>query len=99
MTAGLRHKAAKGELHVKLAPGYEYAPDGRIVMSADEAVREAVANVFRRFFELCSVRQVVLSLREDGLLVPRRRAHGQIEWLPAAYSAVHDMLTNPGYLQ
>ena len=30
MTAGLRHKAAKGELHVKLAPGYDYALDGEI---------------------------------------------------------------------
>ena len=97
LTAGLRHKAAKGELHVKLAPGYEYAPDGKIVKSADETVREAVAVVFRRFFELCSVRQVVLSLREDGLLVPRRRGQGQVEWVKATYSAVHDMLTNPTY--
>lgn len=97
LVAGLRHKAAKGELHVKLAPGYDYAPDGEVVMSADEAVREAVANVFRRFFELCSVRQVVLSLREDGLLLPRRRGHGQIEWVKPAYTAVHDMLTNPTY--
>ena len=97
LIAGLRHKAAKGELRIKLAPGYEYAPDGKIAKSADETVREAVANVFARFFELCSVRQVVLSLREDGLLLPRRRSHGQIEWVQATYTAVHDMLTNPIY--
>jgi DNA invertase Pin-like site-specific DNA recombinase len=97
LVAGLRHKAAKGELHLKLAPGYDYAPDGEIVMSADEAVREAVANAFRRFSELCSVRQVVLSLREDGLLQPRRRGQGQIEWIKPTYTAVHDMLTNPTY--
>ncbi len=97
MSAGLRHKAAKGELHVKLAPGYDYAPNGEIVMSADEAVREAVANAFRRFFELCSVRQVVLSLREDGLLLPRRRGQGLIEWVKPTCTAVHDMLTNPTY--
>ena len=36
-------------------------------------------------------------MREDGLLVPRRRGQGQIEWVQAAYSAVHDMLTNPTY--
>ncbi|MGA2928614.1 MAG: recombinase family protein [Solirubrobacteraceae bacterium] len=97
LVAGLKHKAAKGELRLKLAPGYQYAPDGEIVISADEAVREAVATVFRRFFELCSVRQVVLSLREDGLLMPRRRGHGEVEWVKATYSAVHDMLTNPTY--
>ena len=97
LTAGLRHKAAKGELRIKLAPGYQYSPDGKIVTSADEAVREAVATVFARFFELCSVRQVVLSLREDGLLLPRRRGQGQIEWVAATYTAVRDMLTNPIY--
>jgi DNA invertase Pin-like site-specific DNA recombinase len=97
LIAGLRHKAAKGELRIKLAPGYDYGPDGKIVISADETVREAVATVFRRFFELCSVRQVVLSLREEGLLLPRRRGQGQIEWVAATYSAVHDMLTNPTY--
>jgi len=97
LIAGLRHKAAKGELRIKLAPGYEYAPDGTIVITADETVREAVAVVFRRFFELCSVRQVVLSLRDDGLLLPRRRGQGQIEWVGATYTAVRDMLTNPIY--
>ena len=97
MIAGLRHKAAKGELRINLPGGYEYAPDGSVVMSANEAVREAVAAVFARFFELCSARQVTLSLRDDGLLLPKRRGQGRIEWAPAAYSAVHDMLLNPTY--
>jgi DNA invertase Pin-like site-specific DNA recombinase len=97
LIAGLRHKAAKGELRIKLAPGYDFGADDKIVISADETVREAVANVFRRFFELCSVRQVVLSLRDDGLRLPRRRSQGQIEWVQATYTAVRDMLTNPIY--
>ena len=97
LLAGLRHKAAKGELRISVPAGYDYAPDGAIVMSADEAIREAVATVFARFLELCSARQVTLSLRDDGLLLPRRRGQGRIEWVPAAYSAVHDMLTNPTY--
>jgi DNA invertase Pin-like site-specific DNA recombinase len=97
LIAGLRHKAAKGALRIKLPAGFDYAPDGTVMMSADEAVREAVAIVFRRFFELCSVRQTVLSLRDDGLLLPRRREQRQIEWVPAAYTAVHDMLINPTY--
>ena len=97
LLAGMRHKAAKGELRVSLPAGFDYSPDGAIVMSADEAVREAVATVFARFFELCSARQVTLSLRDDGLLLPRRRGQGRIEWVQAAYSAVHDMLTNPTY--
>jgi DNA invertase Pin-like site-specific DNA recombinase len=94
---GLRHKAAKGELRIALPAGYDHAPDGTVVMSADESVREAVRAVFARFFELCSVRQAVLALRDDGLLLPRRRGPGRIEWVPAAYTAVHDMLINPTY--
>jgi hypothetical protein len=50
--------------------GYDYAVDDSFMMSTDEAVREAVRAVFGRFFELCSVRQVALALRDDGLLLP-----------------------------
>jgi DNA invertase Pin-like site-specific DNA recombinase len=97
LLAGLRHKAAKGELRINLPAGYDYGPDGAVVMSPDEAVRHAVAAVFARFFELCSVRQVTLSLRDDGLLLPKRRGAGRSEWAPATYTAVHDMLVNPTY--
>jgi DNA invertase Pin-like site-specific DNA recombinase len=97
LTAGIRHKAAKGELRIPLPAGLDYAPDSGVVMSADEAVREAVRAVFARFFELCSVRQVALALRDEGLLLPRRRGQGRVEWAQATYSAVHDMLINPTY--
>jgi hypothetical protein len=54
--------------------------------------------VFRRFEELGSARQVLLSVREDGLLLPRRRnGSKRITWLTATYPAVHDFLTNPAY--
>jgi DNA invertase Pin-like site-specific DNA recombinase len=97
LIAGMRHKAAKGELRVVLPAGLEYDPAGQPVLCADEAVREAVATVFRRFTELGSARQVMLSMRDDGLELPRRRAGGRIEWLPASYGAVISMLTNPCY--
>ena len=53
--------------------------------------------MFRRFAELGSARQVMLSLRDDGLELPRRRAGGRIEWAPASYGAVIGVLTNPCY--
>ena len=88
LTAGLRHKAARGELRQGLPVGF----------SADVAVVEAIATVFRRFAELGSARQVLLSLREDGLLLPRRPTRtGRISWAAATYPAVHDFLTNPCY--
>ena len=78
LIAGMRHKAAKGELRVALPAGLEYDPAGQPVLCADEAVREAITTVFRRFTELGSARQVMLSMGDDGLELPRcagRRAH------------------------
>src|SRR5512142_3239595 len=86
LTEGLRHKAARGELRQGLPVGLDYDADGRVVITADEAVREAIATVYRRFGELGSARQVLLSLRGDGLLLPRRRnGSRRITWAPASY--------------
>ena len=98
LTEGLRHKAARGELKQGLPVGLDYDEDDRVIITADEAVREAIAVVYRRFGELGSARQVLLSLREDGLLLPRRQnGSRRITWAPASYPAVHDFLTNPAY--
>jgi DNA invertase Pin-like site-specific DNA recombinase len=97
LTAGARHKAAKGELRLALPAGYVYDLDGRVVFSPNEAEREAVATVFRRFAELGSARQVVISLLGDDLGLPRHRPKARIEWAPADTRFVYAMLTNPAY--
>ncbi|MBF6558362.1 MAG: recombinase family protein [Acidimicrobiales bacterium] len=98
LTAGLRHKAARGELRQFLPVGFDYDESGAVVISPDEAVVEAIATVFRRFAELGTARQVLMSLRGDGLLIPRRPTRtGRVNWQPATYPAVHDFLTNPAY--
>ncbi len=98
LTAGLRHKAAKGELRQGIPVGFVYDEDDRVVLDPNEAVIEAIRTVFRRFDELGSARQVMLSLREDNLLLPRRPSGARrISWAPATYPAIHDLLTNPNY--
>lgn len=98
LTAGLKHKATKGELRQGLPVGLDYDEDDRVMLTADEAVREAIVTVFRCFDELGSARQVLMRLREDGVLLPRRANGSQrITWAPATYPAVHDLLTNPAY--
>jgi DNA invertase Pin-like site-specific DNA recombinase len=98
LTAGLRHKAARGELRQFLPVGFDYDETGTVVITPDEAVVEAIATVFRRFAELGTGRQVLLSLRGDGLLLPRRPTRtGRVHWAAATYPAVHDFLTNPVY--
>ena len=100
LTEGLRHKAARGELRQNLPVGLDYDPADTVIITPDEAVREAIATVYRRFAELGSARAVLLSLRGDGLLLPRRAGGsgaGRITWAQASYPAVHDFLTNPAY--
>jgi DNA invertase Pin-like site-specific DNA recombinase len=98
LDAGLRHKAARGDLRQGLPVGFDYDEDGRVVMSPDEAVTEAIATVLRRFAELGTARQVLLSMRGDGLLLPRRSAGARrVRWAEATYPAIHDFLSNPAY--
>jgi hypothetical protein len=74
-----------------LPVGLDYDEDNRVLITADEAVAEAIATVYRRFDELGSARQVLLSLREDGLLLPRRQNGARrVTWAPASYPAVHE---------
>ena len=98
LTAGLLHKAAKGELRQGLPVGFDYDQADNVVMTPDEAVREAIATVFRLFDELGSGRQVMLTMHGEGVLIPRR-ANGsrRIRWAKPSYPAIHDFLTNPAY--
>jgi Resolvase, N terminal domain len=73
LTAGLKLNAAKGELRQGLPVGRDYDEDDKVVLCADEAVREGSSLVFRRFDELGSARQVLIRLRGDGVLLRRVR--------------------------
>jgi DNA invertase Pin-like site-specific DNA recombinase len=98
LTEALRHKAARGELRQLLPVGLDYDDDGTVVLSGDEAVRSAISQVYALFTQLGSARQVMTTLRERGLLLPRRKAGSRrITWAEASYPAVHDLLTNPAY--
>lgn len=98
LTAGLRHKAAKGELRLILPVGFDYDEFGKVVMSPDEAIGESIATVFRRFEELQSARQVMMSMRDDNLQIPRRRPGSiRVGWVTPVYAAIHEFLTNPVY--
>ena len=55
-----------------LPVGFVYDEEDRVLLDPNEAVIEAIATVFRRFDESGSARQVMLSLVEDNVLIPRR---------------------------
>lgn len=98
LTAGRRHKAPKRELRLLLPIGLDYDERDAVILSGDEAVRAAISEVFPRFGHMSSARQVVLSLRGDGLLLQRRQpGNTRVTWVPATYRAVHEILVKPAY--
>ena len=97
----LKAKARRGEIFLTVAVGYVKSRHDRIEMDPDKRVREALALVFKRFSELQSIRQVHLSLRNEGILLPAvchaREAGRSIVWKLPVYNTVHHILTNPIY--
>ena len=93
-------KAGRGALRFQLPPGYCWGEDDRIEIDPDERVQAAIRLVFDKFGELGSARQVFLWLRLTGLQVPvvrRNSAICRIDWRPAAYHNVTELLHNPTY--
>jgi DNA invertase Pin-like site-specific DNA recombinase len=98
LTGARLHKASKGELRLLVPVGLDYDKNDKIVLAGDEAVRAAIAEVFARFRSLSSARQVLLSLRADGLKLPHRKpGEDKVSWREATYRAVHEILTKPAY--
>ena len=97
----LKQKARRGELFLTVAVGYAKAGRDRIEKAADLRVREAIGLVFTRFAEMQSIRQVHLSLRNEGIVLPSissSRDGGRTTlWKLPVYNTVHHILTNPIY--
>ena len=98
LRGGSLHKAGKGELRLPLPAGYQYDARGRVGVTPDEAVADAIATVFSYFDQLSSARQVMLRLLEEDRKLPRRATSDhQVRWAKATYKAIHEILTNPCY--
>ncbi len=84
LRGGSLHKAGKGELRLPLPAGYEYDEQGRVRITPDEAVADAIATVFAYFEQLASARQVMLRLLEEDRRLPRRATGDrQVRWATA----------------
>ena len=93
-------KAARGELRFTLPPGYCWGESGRIEIDPDERVAGPIRLVFEKFRDLGSSRQVYLWFLAAGLSLPvvrRNAVTRHIEWRPAAYHTVHQVLKSPIY--
>ncbi|MEM9942058.1 MAG: recombinase family protein [Planctomycetota bacterium] len=95
-------KAKRGELIVAVPVGFlktgsKRTHDQRIEKDPDLRVQEAIALIFKKCFELGSLRQALMWLLEQGLKVPARDRQGELSWKRPVYSQLHQLVTNPVY--
>jgi DNA invertase Pin-like site-specific DNA recombinase len=96
----MKQKARRGELFLTVAVGYAKTGDDRIELDPDRRVREAIALVFRKFAELRTVRQVLVWIRRENMLLPaivQGNGVRPVEWKLPVYHTLHHILTNPVY--
>jgi Recombinase len=67
----------------------------------DLQVQQTIDLVFTRFATLGSCQKVLRSLRDDGVLLPRRQHGGlhagQVLWRKPSHAAIVEILHNPAY--
>ena len=101
LDAGRQRRIAEGTYRQLLPTGLVRLEDGRAVLDPDQQVRHAIELVFARFATLGSCQKVLRSLRDEGVLLPRRQTGGlhagQLLWKRANESALYEQLTNPAY--
>jgi len=101
LDGGIRHKAARGELSRGVLTGFVWGEaDGEILFHSDEAVVNAIRNVFERFAETGSARLVWLWFRSKNLLFPLQDTKSlgrEVRWVVPTYHAIHGVLIHPCY--
>jgi hypothetical protein len=93
-------KARRGELRFALPPGYCWNEIGQIEIDLNERIADAIRLVLDKFRELGSARQVLLWAQDSALKLPVMRHNlsiCKIEWRPAAYHTVLQILQHPIY--
>ena len=71
MLDAARAKAARGELRIAVPIGYVWGRQAGLGFDPDLRVQEAVRQIFGRFRELGSARQVLLALNKEEFYFPR----------------------------
>jgi DNA invertase Pin-like site-specific DNA recombinase len=101
LDAGRMNQVKRNAYRQRLPTGYLRLVDGGVVKDPDDQVRHVIELTFAKFEELSSANKVMLYLRQQGILFPRRQNGGpqanQLLWKVASESAVTEMLQNPAY--
>jgi len=101
LQGGIRAKAARGELRVRLPVGLVYDAAGNVVLDPDAGVQHAVAHLFATFQQTGSATAVVKAFATQGLKFPARHLTGphagELYWVALRHDNVLFALHNPRY--
>jgi CRISPR-associated endonuclease Cas1 len=101
LRGGQLTKARTGELWLPLPVGFVYDSASRVVLDADQSVRDAVAHLFATFERTGSARAAVKAFAAEGLRFPSRVQtgpnKGTLAWLPLLHHRALQVLHNPRY--
>ncbi|MDA0922049.1 MAG: recombinase family protein [Planctomycetota bacterium] len=100
LDAGRLSKARRGELIQHVPTGLVRTAEG-VILDPDESIRQRIHLVFEKFWELSSIRQVMLYFLRNELQLPRRQTSGlyagQVLWKDPSAAALGSILKNPAY--
>ena len=101
LRGGILNKAKRGELQLPLPVGLSYDPLGKVVLTPDSQVQEALHAFFKTFKRAGSAMAVVKHFRNNGLQFPRlvrgRINRGKTVWGPLTHTRALQALHNPRY--
>ena len=101
LRGGILNKARRGELQVPLPIGLSYDQSGKVILTPDSQVQEALRVFFKTYQRTGSASAIVKHFRDNNLQFPRviRRSinKGKTVWGPLTHTRALHILHNPRY--
>ena len=97
LTAGLLHKAERGDLALTLPIGLVRDQFGQVQKTLDLEVQHRLDLIFATFLRVRTASKVLQFFREHHLRVPGRDRFGDLAWKQPTVSAIIAVLKNPAY--
>ena len=97
LTAGLIHKAMRGELALTLPTGLIRTSQGTVQKIPNQEAQARLSLVFETFLQCRSASKVVEVFNTHDLLLPRRARFGDLVWKAPRVAAVLAILKHPAY--
>lgn len=97
LTAGLLHKAERGELALTLPVGLVRDRSGIVLKDPNREVQSRLELIFTTFLQVRSANKVLRAFNEQHLMLPRRNRFGDILWRKPSVAAILFILKHPAY--